>query len=139
MWLQACTAAKPGTAQTFARDEQQIRAVLSTQTAAWNRGDVAAFMQGYWQSDSLLFIGKNGPTRGWQRTLENYRRSYPDAAAMGQLSFSQLRVHPIGADAAHVVGHWQLARPTAGDVGGWFTLLFRKIEGKWVIVADHSS
>ncbi|AYA36417.1 nuclear transport factor 2 family protein [Hymenobacter oligotrophus] len=141
LYLQACTAARPVTpsAQSFAPDEQQIRAVLSTQTAAWNRADLAAFMQGYWQSDSLLFIGKNGPTRGWQRTLDNYRRNYPDAAAMGQLTFSQLQVRPISADAAHVVGRWQLARPAAGDVSGWFTLLFRRLNGQWVIVADHSS
>ncbi|MCC3157134.1 DUF4440 domain-containing protein [Hymenobacter sp. 15J16-1T3B] len=122
-----------------AADAQQIRQVLSTQAAAWNRGDLAGYMQGYWQSDSLLFIGKNGPQHGWQRTLDNYRRSYPGAAAMGQLDFSQLRISPIAADAAHVVGHWHLARPQKGDLQGWFTLLFRKLDGKWVIVADHSS
>ncbi|UYZ60292.1 YybH family protein [Hymenobacter latericus] len=140
-WLQACSVAGPGTptAQRFAPEAEQIKTLLTTQSAAWNRGDLTAFMQGYWQNDSLLFIGKNGPTRGWQRTLDNYRRSYPDAAAMGQLTFSQLRVQPISPDAAHVVGRWQLARPAAGDVGGWFTLLFRKLDGKWVIVADHSS
>jgi ketosteroid isomerase-like protein len=139
--LLACSTARtsapsPG---SFASAETQIRAVLTTQTAAWNRGNVEEFMQGYWRSDSLLFIGKSGPTRGWQRTLDNYRRNYPDAAAMGQLTFSQLRVSPISPDAAHVVGRWQLSRPTAGDLQGWFTLLFRKLDGRWVIVADHSS
>ncbi|GAB3826020.1 YybH family protein [Hymenobacter jeollabukensis] len=136
----ADTAATAVAAPAFtAADAQQIRTVLSTQAAAWNRGDLPAYMQGYWQSDSLLFIGKSGPQHGWQRTLTNYQRSYPDAAAMGQLDFSQLRINPIDAEAAHVVGRWHLARPQKGDLQGWFTLLFRKIDGRWVIVADHSS
>ena len=133
------TTAAPAAASFSAADERQIRQVLGTQAAAWNRGDLPGYMQGYWQSDSLLFIGKNGPQHGWQRTLTNYQRSYPDAAAMGQLDFSQLRINPVGAEAAHVVGRWHLARPQKGDLQGWFTLLFRKIEGRWVIVADHSS
>ena len=134
------TAVVPAAAAAFApADELQIRTTLTTQAAAWNRGDLPAYMEGYWQSDSLLFIGKNGPQHGWQRTLANYQRSYPDAAAMGQLDFSQLRVSPLGPEAAHVVGHWHLARPQKGDLQGWFTLLFRKIDGRWVIVADHSS
>ncbi|WP_400190982.1 YybH family protein [Hymenobacter sp. B81] len=135
------TVAAPGvaTAPDSAAAAESIRRVLATQTAAWNRGDVSGFMQGYWQSDSLLFIGKSGPTRGWQRTLDNYRRNYPSPEAMGQLTFSRLRISPVGADAAHVVGHWHLARPQKGDLQGWFTLLFRRLNGQWVIVADHSS
>ncbi|TGE14389.1 nuclear transport factor 2 family protein [Hymenobacter elongatus] len=116
-----------------------IEQVLATQTAAWNRGDVASFMQGYWQSDSLVFIGKRGLTYGWQPTLDNYRRSYPDAAAMGHLTFSGLHITPISAQAAQVVGRWHLARPAAGDLTGHFLLVFRRINGQWVIVADHSS
>ncbi|KAA9339794.1 DUF4440 domain-containing protein [Hymenobacter busanensis] len=143
--LSACGSPQPQTptatpaAPRPASTQTAIRAVLADQATAWNRGDVAGYMQGYWQSDSLLFIGKNGPQRGWQRTLDNYRQSYPDAAAMGQLDFNQLRITPIGPNAAHVVGHWHLARPQKGDLQGWFTLLFREIDGRWVIVADHSS
>jgi hypothetical protein len=132
--LLSCATSRPSASQ-----RGDISQVLATQTAAWNRGDVTGFMQGYWQSDSLVFIGKSGLTYGWQPTLDNYRRSYPDAAAMGQLTFSNLRISPISADAAHVVGRWQLARPAAGDLGGHFLLVFRRIEGCWVIVADHSS
>ncbi|WP_133272923.1 YybH family protein [Hymenobacter radiodurans] len=131
--LCSCAATRPGS------QRQDISQVLTTQTAAWNRGDVSGFMQGYWQSDSLVFIGKSGLTYGWQPTLDNYRRSYPDAAAMGQLTFSNLRITPISPEAAHVVGRWQLARPAAGDLGGHFLLVFRRIAGRWVIVADHSS
>ncbi|MCB2376925.1 nuclear transport factor 2 family protein [Hymenobacter sp. BT635] len=131
--LSACATMRP--AQTHATIQQ----VLATQTAAWNRGDVAGFMQGYWPSDSLVFIGKRGLTYGWQPTLDNYRRSYPDAAAMGQLTFSNLRITPDGPETAHVVGRWHLARPAAGDLEGHFLLVFRRINGQWVIVADHSS
>ena len=126
-------------AQRLTASRQAISQVLTTQTAAWNRGDVAGFMQGYWHSDSLVFIGKRGLTYGWQPTLDNYRRSYPDASAMGQLTFSNLHITPIGAEAAHVVGRWHLTRPAAGDLEGHFLLVFRRIDGRWVIVADHSS
>ncbi|MDJ0366049.1 nuclear transport factor 2 family protein [Hymenobacter sp. H14-R3] len=120
---------------------QAIAQVLTTQTAAWNRGDIPGFMAGYWHSDSLVFIGKKGPTYGWQPTLDNYRRSYADATQMGQLDFSQLRITPLGTEVAQVVGHWHLARPgvATGDLQGQFLLIFRKLNGQWVIVADHTS
>ena len=120
---------------------QAIAQVLTTQTAAWNRGDIPGFMAGYWHSDSLVFIGKGGPTYGWQPTLANYQKHYPSAAQMGKLDFSQLRITPLGPEVAQVVGHWHLARPSAaaGDLQGQFLLIFRKLNGQWVIVADHSS
>ena len=140
--LTGCAPTSPQTAT--ARDSpavvrQAIVALLTTQTAAWNRGDVAGFMQGYWPSDSLVFIGKNGPTYGYQATLANYRKSYPSPAAMGQLDFSNLQVTPLAPGAAQVVGRWHLARPAAGDLQGHFLLVLRKLSGQWVIVADHSS
>ena len=114
--------------------------VLTIQTAAWNRGDIPGFMLGYWQSDSLVFIGRKGPTYGWQPTLANYQQNYPDAAAMGQLDFSGLRVSLLAPTAAQVVGHWHLARPAAlGDLQGYFLLVLRQIGGKWVVVADHTN
>ena len=118
---------------------QAIVQLLSTQTAAWNRGDISGFMQGYWQSDSLVFIGRKGPTYGWQPTLANYQKNYPNAAAMGQLDFSGLRVTLVAPSAAQVVGRWHLARPTAGDLQGYFLLVLRQIEGKWLVVADHTN
>ena len=117
-----------------------IGQVLTTQAAAWNRGDIPGFMQGYWQSDSLVFIGRKGPTYGWQPTLANYQKNYPTAAAMGQLDFSGLRVSLLAPGAAQVVGHWHLARPAAlGDLQGYFLLVLRQVEGKWVVVADHTN
>ena len=135
------TASAAPPAPTPAATRQAIAKVLATQTAAWNKGDVAGFMVGYWHSDSLVFIGKKGLTYGWQPTLDSYRKSYPDAAQMGQLDFSNLRITPLSADVAQVVGRWHLARPGAatGDLQGHFLLIFRRIGGQWVIVADHSS
>ena len=122
-----------------AASRRAIVQVLTTQTAAWNRGDIPGFMQGYWQSDSLVFIGRKGPTYGWQPTLANYQKNYPDAAAMGQLDFSDLRVTLLAPDAAQVVGHWHLGRPVAGDVQGYFLLVLRQISGRWLVVADHTN
>lgn len=119
-------------------DEQAIRQLLHEQTLDWNKGDVRAFMKGYWQNDSLLFIGKNGVTYGWENTLRNYQKNYPDTAAMGQLSFDLLLVRQISPDYFYVVGKWMLARK-AGHLSGHYNLLIRKINGRWLIVADHSS
>jgi hypothetical protein len=89
-----------------APDESAIRALLHTQTEAWNRGDIEGFMQTYWKSDSLMFIGKSGITWGWQKTLDNYKRSYPDKAAMGTLSFDIIQVKALSKDYYSVTGKW---------------------------------
>ena len=119
-------------------EETAIRQLLERQTTTWNRGDVEGFMQTYWQSDSLMFIGKNGVVWGWQQTLNNYKKGYPDTAAMGKLSFDIIQVKPLSAEHYFVVGKWMLKR-SIGDVGGHYTLLMRRINGEWKIVADHSS
>jgi ketosteroid isomerase-like protein len=118
--------------------ESEIRRLLTVQTESWNRGDVEGFMQTYWKSDSLMFIGKKGVVRGWQQTLDNYKKGYPDTAAMGKLSFDIVEVKPLSKEYAFVVGKWMLKR-SIGDVGGHYTLLLRRIKGQWKIVADHSS
>lgn len=115
-----------------------IRNTLADQTTAWNAGDIDRFMDGYWRNDSLMFIGKSGPTYGWKNTLENYKKNYPDAAAMGKLNFDLISVKRLSILYYSVVGKWHLKR-SIGDVGGAFTLLFKKIKNKWVIVQDHSS
>lgn len=120
------------------KDEQAIRKLIEEQRLAWNTGDKEKFMQTYWQSDSLMFIGKSGVTYGWQKTLDNYKKGYPDTAAMGKLDFDLLEVKRLSVMYFFVVGKWHLTR-SIGDVGGHFTLLFKKIKNKWVIVADHSS
>ena len=119
-------------------DEQSIRQILATQEEAWNRADLEAFMGGYWRSDSLMFIGSRGVTYGWQATLDSYKKGYPDAGAMGKLTFTILSVQVLAPESAYVIVKLQLARAT-DELGGHFTLLWKKKDGKWVIVADHSS
>ncbi|WP_345211613.1 nuclear transport factor 2 family protein [Mucilaginibacter gynuensis] len=130
LFLFACTA--------FAQDKKTIANVLETQRQAWNRGDLDEFMQQYWKSDSLLFVGKSGPTYGWQQTLDNYKKGYPDKAAMGTLTFKIIKINLIDKTNAFVLGGWNLKREKDSP-GGYFTLWFRKINGEWKIVADHSS
>ena len=118
-------------------DEQEILAVMQMQEKAWNNGNIGEFMQGYWQSDSLMFIGKNGIKYGWQTTLRNYKKSYPDKAAMGKLKFEIIKLE-INNDAAYMLGKWSLVREN-DKPNGYFTLYWKKIEGKWVITIDHTS
>ncbi|GAA4457246.1 nuclear transport factor 2 family protein [Rurimicrobium arvi] len=125
-------------AQAGRHDETAIRAVLSRQQSAWNRGDIPAFMQGYWESDSMMFMGKKGPQYGYATTLSNYLKSYPDTAHMGQLQFDIVTVRKLGRKYAMVIGRWQLRR-SVGDAGGYFSLLFHKIHRRWFIIIDHTS
>jgi ketosteroid isomerase-like protein len=126
------------TSYSQSADEKEILGILYKQTQAWNRGDIDNFMVGYWENDSLMYIGKSGVTYGYQNTLNNYKKNYGDTAKMGKLTFNILHLKKISADTYFVVGKWFLKR-SIGDAGGHYTLLFRKMKGKWVIVADHSS
>ncbi len=115
-----------------------LEAIMKDQEKAWNTGQLEAFMQPYWKSDSLAFVGKSGITYGWQATLDRYRKNYPTAAEMGRLAFENLEWKAI--DAAHVytIGQWTLFR-TADTLSGHYSLLWEKQNEKWCIVADHSS
>jgi len=119
----------------------EIRAVLAAQESAWNRADVAAFMEGYEKSDDLTFSGSSGVIRGWQNVLERYRRRYPGAAAMGKLRFSDIEVRLVGSEAALVLGQFHLTRTkeAGGDASGHFSLVFRKTLSGWRIIHDHTS
>lgn len=124
--------------QAQSADEKAIRQILHDQTEAWNRGNLEDFMKGYWNNDSLMFIGKSGVTYGYQNTLNNYKKGYNGPDQMGTLTFNLIKLEPLSKDYYFVVGKWHLKR-NAGDVGGHYTLLFRKIKGTWVIISDHSS
>jgi uncharacterized protein (TIGR02246 family) len=126
------------TAFSQERDELSIRKLMDEQTRAWNRGDIEGFMKGYWENDSLMFIGKSGITYGWTNTLNNYKKGYPDTAAMGKLSFNIILVKKLSKEYYYVIGKWYLQR-SIGDLNGHYTLLFKKENGRWVIIADHSS
>ena len=117
---------------------QSIRTVLSAQQTAWNRGDIPAFLEGYWNSPQLTFAGSDGIVRGYDGLLARYRKSYPDKQSMGELDFSGVEIRPLGPTAAFVLGQWHLKRQ-AGDVGGVFSLVFQRLPDGWRIIHDHTS
>jgi ketosteroid isomerase-like protein len=122
----------------FAQDRQAIIKLMNDQQTAWNKGDIDSFMQGYWKSDSLVFVGKTAPLYGWQSTINRYRKAYPDKAAMGKLNFGIIKLNVLDKNNAFMLGSWHLDR-AAGPLGGYFTLWFKKIDGAWKIVCDHTS
>ncbi len=127
------------TSHCFAQtDKNAINSVLAKQQQDWNNGDLEAFMQGYWKSDSLKFISSRGINYGWQATLDGYKKGYPDREAMGQLTFTIISIEKLSDTAAMVIGKWHLKR-SKDEPQGHFTLLWKKVEGRWVIVADHTS
>ncbi len=121
--------------------EQQIVAVLDAQVRAWNRGDIASFMNGYLNSDSTRFVSAKGVTEGYQKVLERYRVAYPTKEKMGELSFSDLKLNSLSSEIAVVIGRWNLKRPEAdgGNISGYFTLIFQKTQNGWKIIHDHTS
>ncbi|WP_240755272.1 DUF4440 domain-containing protein [Pedobacter sp. SYP-B3415] len=135
--LCGCFCSLVSSAQTSA-DRREILTLLETQRKSWNAGDLETFMQTYQKSDSLLFVGKSGPTYGWQQTLDNYRKGYPDKAAMGTLTFDIRKVEFLARDIAFVLGGWHLKR-ASDEPQGFFTLLMRKTPRGWKIISDHSS
>lgn len=111
---------------------------MHQQQVDWNKGDLDSFMKSYWNSDSLAFVGSKKITYGWQQTLENYRKSYPGKEGMGTLTFSDIKIKVLSPTSAFVIGAWHLKRKI-GNLNGHYTLLFKKIEDRWVITVDHSS
>ena len=117
---------------------KEVTSLLMLQKDAWNQGDLDKYMSYYWKSDSLRFMGKSGVTKGWQNTLDKYKKSFPDKETMGNLTFDNLQYESINKDNIIVIGSWKLIR-TKDNVGGYFSLLWRKINHKWVIIIDHTS
>lgn len=120
------------------KDIVEIQNILSNQTKSWNNGNLESFMSGYLESDSLVFIGKSGPTYGYANTLANYKKGYPDTSHMGKLNFDIISMKALNTNHYFVIGKWHLTR-TVGNINGVFTLLFRKTKDGWKIIADHSS
>ncbi len=137
--LSGCAANKPVPAAT-ATPEAAVRSLLAAQSACWSQGDLECFMNGYWKSDSLLFVGKSGLTYGWQQTLANYKRGYPDTSAMGKLTFDLKEMRQLSPETMLVVGKWHLQRDASiGNLEGHFSIVLKYFADGWKIIADHSS
>ena len=116
---------------------QTVMKNMAIQEKAWNNFDIQGFMKFYWNNDSLKFIGNKGITYGWKNTLDNYIKGYPTQEAMGILKFTIAEVTQLSKNSIYVIGKWELTKEK--PVGGYFTLLWKKINGNWVIVCDHTS
>ncbi len=144
LFMSACTSVE--TKQTEKTVEQptktkelnSISKLMQAQENAWNRGDLEGFMQAYWKSDSLVFIGSRGLNYGWETTLANYQKSYSDKEKMGTLKFENKKLEILNVEAAWAAGKWNLFR-TADTLNGSYLLVWKKIDGTWKIIADHSS
>lgn len=118
--------------------KEAIREVLQEQKAAWNRGDIPAYMRGYKEDEALAFVGSGGVVRGYTTVLERYQKNYPDKAAMGKLDFTELEFLPAGEGYYLVTGKFSLSRKS-DQPSGYFTLLWEKTPKGWKIVNDHTS
>lgn len=118
-------------------DIKEIKEALHKSAEDWSRGDIEAFMDAYWKSEKLQFIGSNGITYGWEPTLNNYRKNYPTPDHTGTLNFNVLSTDYLAKNLYSLTGEYYLTRK-AGDTNGIFTLIFKKIDNKWVIVSDHT-
>ena len=125
-------------AQNDSATFEQIKKIFYQQQRAWNNGNIEAFMQAYWNSEELQFGGANGITKGWQQTLESYKTAYPDRATMGKLSFQIKDLTKHSEDVVSLTGSWELERENDRP-GGHFLLIWKKINGEWKIVVDHTS
>lgn len=136
--LQGALHAAPEITQRGSKDVAEIRAVMSAQVTAWNRGDVDGFMNGYARSGATEFIAGDKLTRGWQTVRDRYKKKYDSPEKMGKLTFSESKITPLGPDAALVLGRWKLVRKS-DKPHGIFTLLFRRTPAGWRITYDHTS
>lgn len=120
------------------KDAAAIQAVLEAQAAAWNRGDIETYLDGYDRSPDTVFVSGDRINHGWQTVLDRYKRSYDSREKMGILTFSNLEITMLSKDAALVLGRWRLQR-AKDEPHGTFTLLLRKTKSGWKIVHDHTS
>lgn len=126
---------------TLSSQSKEVKEVLDCmqkQEKAWNSFNIDDFMSYYWNSDSLMFIGSKGITFGWKQTLENYKKNYKTPELMGVLSFTNLSAEKLSDEAVYIIGRWQIQRKEL-SIGGNYTLLWKKLNGKWVITRDHTS
>lgn len=138
--LSSCVSSEKQTlsAAQIEKDTADIKAVLHQQAKDWSDASIDAFMEGYDKSSDLLFVGKSGITKGWQQTKDRYKAGYPTKDHTGKLTFDVLEVQPINAEAYLLVGEFHLTR-NVGKADGIFTLVFKKIDGLWKVISDHTT
>lgn len=122
----------------FENDKKEIMKVMDLQAQNWSNGNIEGFMDGYWKSDSLRFLGSRGLTKGWQTTLDNYKKAYPDKRAMGKLVFDYISFEPMNQKQMFVVGKWTLEREK-DTLGGYYSLLWQKFGEEWKVIFDHTN
>lgn len=125
--------------QAQSKDIDSCIQLMTDQQNAWNEGNIPQFMEGYWKSNDLQFIGAKGITKGWQNTYDRYIKGYPDRQTMGKLTFGYLSKRKIAKKIIHIVGTYHLSREGMDDAKGVFSLLFKKVKGKWLIITDHTT
>lgn len=126
------------TRNNFENDKIAIKSIMDKQTQCWNKGDIEGFMNGYWKSDSLRFLGRRGLTKGWQTTLDNYKKSYQNKDAMGKLFFTHISFEQLNDKQIFVVGKWKLVRQK-DTLSGYYSLLWKKIDNQWRVIFDHTN
>ncbi len=122
----------------FEKNKILVKKVMDDQTESWNKGDLKGYMDGYWMSDSLRFLGKRGITKGWKKTLENYIKTYPDKKTMGILKFDDVTFEPLNEKQMFVVGRWTLEREK-DTLSGYYSLIWKKFDSDWKIIFDHTN
>ena len=121
-------------------DCQQLDELMMKQQRSWNEGNIEEFMSFYWNNDSLMFIGKNGINYGWQTTLDNYQKNYSNKQEMGELNFTNLHCKALSEQYYQIAGKWKLIRnDSLGNLSGFYSLLWKKMNNHWVIVYDHTN
>lgn len=135
--IHACSSKKLSSS-AYKTSKQEITNMMLQQAKDWSNGDIESFMKGYLKSDSLKFIGSRGITYGWQQTLDNYKKGYPSKEYIGTLTFNLLDFDQLAKDVFLVIGEYHLKR-SVGDANGMFSIILKKINGEWKIIADHSS
>ena len=119
-------------------DKNEIISVLKKQEKFWNKGDIDGFMQGYVKSDHLVFNGSKGPFYGWNSVKDRYIKTYPSKEEMGTLNFKIQKISLISSNVAQLLGQFYLTYPKK-EISGYFTLVFIKSKGRWLILSDHTS
>jgi len=116
-----------------------VQNVLDQQIKAWNNGSIDGFMEGYWRSDSMLFITQKGPRFGYQAVSDSYKKNYPSKEVMGKLRFEVIQIQWVdqSAGVSQVLGKWHVGEST-NPQSGYFSLIFKAINGTPKIVIDHT-